>query len=87
MIGLSQGVYDYALAYMFQRKAFNKLIGEFQVSFYRFDFLTFLFITNILFLKGMQHQYAQGNIQYFKLPCVQHNLKNYFYYKLQLQLK
>ncbi|RIA84097.1 acyl-CoA dehydrogenase/oxidase [Glomus cerebriforme] len=30
MIGLSQGVYDYALAYMFQRKAFNKLIGEFQ---------------------------------------------------------
>jgi alkylation response protein AidB-like acyl-CoA dehydrogenase len=32
MIGLSQGVYDYALDYMFQRKAFNKLIGEFQVS-------------------------------------------------------
>ncbi|CAG8440348.1 7644_t:CDS:10 [Funneliformis caledonium] len=30
MIGLSQGVYDQALSYMFQRKAFNKLIGEFQ---------------------------------------------------------
>lgn len=30
MLGLARGVYDHALQYLFQRKQFGKLIGEFQ---------------------------------------------------------
>lgn len=32
MIGLAQGVFDYTLPYLFQRKQFGSFVGEFQVN-------------------------------------------------------
>lgn len=69
MIGLAQGVYDYTLPYLFQRKQFNTKIGDFQVSRYgstsmmaevcAHEHLSLHTYLPTRRQQGMQHQYAQ----------------------------